>query len=72
MSFDATPSSPWRRSRRCGASNGCVEIARTGGGMVCVRDGDGVDEGAGDRLVFGPEEWRRFTEEARSGRFDRA
>ncbi|MFB4305755.1 DUF397 domain-containing protein [Actinomadura sp. GTD37] len=66
MSFHATPPAQWRRSTRCGASNGCVEVARLDGGTISVRD----TEDTGAALVFGPAEWRRFTERARDGRYD--
>ncbi|HWB34901.1 MAG TPA: DUF397 domain-containing protein [Rugosimonospora sp.] len=67
MSFHATPPDQWRRSTRCGASNGCVEVARFAGGDISVRD----TEDASARLDFGPAEWRAFTEAAKAGRFDR-
>ncbi|TDC44666.1 DUF397 domain-containing protein [Actinomadura sp. KC345] len=66
MSFDRTPLSRWRRSARCGASNGCVEVARMDVEAICVRD----TEDTSAHLAFGLAEWRRFTEEARRGRFD--
>ncbi|WP_131743290.1 DUF397 domain-containing protein [Actinomadura roseirufa] len=71
MSFDATTPARWRRSARCGASNGCVEVARNGGGTVAVRDGVRAADGGRERLVFDAAEWRRFTIEAKDGRFDR-
>ncbi|TDD94973.1 DUF397 domain-containing protein [Actinomadura rubrisoli] len=71
MSFDATPPARWRRSTRCGASNGCVEIARIDGEVISVRDSHGANEGAAYRLEFGPGEWRAFTDEVKGGRHDR-
>lgn len=67
MSFHATPPGQWRRSTRCGASNGCVEVARLGDGEVSVRDTEDVSA----RLAFGAAEWRAFTRAAKAGRFDR-
>jgi len=66
MSFHATPPDQWRRSTRCGASNGCVEVARRGDGAISVRD----TEDTAATLAFGPGEWRRFTEHVRDGRYD--
>ncbi|TDB93796.1 DUF397 domain-containing protein [Actinomadura sp. 7K534] len=65
-SFPETPPARWRRSVRCGASNGCVEVAGLGGGAVSVRD----TENTATSLAFDPEEWRRFTERAKAGRYD--
>ncbi|XRQ06010.1 DUF397 domain-containing protein [Actinomadura welshii] len=60
-----SPPARWRRSTRC-ASNTCVEVARLGDGAISVRD----TENTAARLAFGPDEWRRFTERAKEGRFD--
>ncbi|GAA1853136.1 DUF397 domain-containing protein [Actinomadura bangladeshensis] len=68
MSFHATPPGQWRRSTRCGASNGCVEVARLDGDAVSVRDTEDVSA----RLAFDLAEWRAFTRAAKAGRFDRA
>ena len=65
MSFQGTPPARWRKSTRC-ASNGCVEVARVDADAICVRD----TENTSARLAFGLAEWRRFTEDARRGRFD--
>ncbi|MFA1549110.1 DUF397 domain-containing protein [Actinomadura chokoriensis] len=67
MSFHATPPAQWRRSTRCGASNGCVEVARLDDEAISVRDTEDVSA----RLAFGLAEWRAFTEAAKGGRFDR-
>ncbi|MBT2210436.1 DUF397 domain-containing protein [Actinomadura litoris] len=72
MSFDATPPARWRKSARCGASNGCVEVMRLDTGMICVRDGTRADEEAAGVLEFAAPEWRLFAAQARGGRFDRA
>ncbi|WP_169806799.1 DUF397 domain-containing protein [Actinomadura macra] len=71
MSFDVTPPARWRRSARCGASNGCVEIARPTTGMICVRDSTCTEENTAAWLVFDVGEWRRFADDAKGGRFDR-
>ncbi|MEU8795992.1 DUF397 domain-containing protein [Spirillospora sp. NPDC048819] len=65
-SFHGTPPARWRRSSRC-ANVGCVEVARLDGEAISVRD----TEDTATRLAFGLDEWRRFTEHIRAGRFDR-
>ncbi|SFP77951.1 DUF397 domain-containing protein [Actinomadura madurae] len=67
MSFRGTPPARWRKSTRCGASNGCVEVARLDADAISVRD----TEDAVTILAFGAGEWRRFTDEVKRGRFDR-
>ncbi|TDB91284.1 DUF397 domain-containing protein [Actinomadura sp. KC216] len=67
MSFQGSPPARWRRSTRCCASNGCVEVARLGEGAISVRD----TEDAGTRLAFDLGEWREFVRGVRDGRFDR-
>jgi hypothetical protein len=67
MSFRGTPPARWRKSTRCGASNGCVEVARLGRDAISVRD----TEDTATILAFGPGEWRRFTDDVKGGRFDR-
>ncbi|GGV10013.1 hypothetical protein GCM10010182_32220 [Actinomadura cremea] len=66
MSFHATPPDRWRKSARCGASNGCVEVARRDRGTISVRD----TEKTTDILSFGAAEWHRFVTDAKRGRFD--
>jgi hypothetical protein len=66
MSFQGTPPARWRKSARCGASNGCVEVARREEDVVSVRD----TEDTATILSFRPDEWRAFTESAKDGRFD--
>ena len=46
----------WRKSRRSGASSGCVEVALTTS-SVLVRDSR---DQLGPRLTFTSAEWRRF------------
>ncbi|MGP4024719.1 DUF397 domain-containing protein [Actinomadura sp. 3N407] len=64
--FHGTPPARWRRSSRC-ASNGCVEVARVDDEAISVRDTEDI----ATRLAFRLDEWRRFTEHIRAGRFDR-
>lgn len=66
MSFHGTPPAQWRKSTRCGASNGCVEVARLDESAISVRD----TEDTSARLAFGLGEWRAFTEDVKEGRFD--
>lgn len=67
MSFHGTPPARWRRSARCGASNGCVEVARLDDEAISVRD----TEDTATRLAFRPGEWRKFIEDVKGGRLDR-
>ncbi|MFI0484074.1 DUF397 domain-containing protein [Actinomadura sp. 9N215] len=66
MSFQGSPPARWRRSARCGASNGCVEVARLDDEAISVRD----TEDTATRLAFGLGEWREFVRGVRDGRFD--
>ncbi|MDL4776235.1 MULTISPECIES: DUF397 domain-containing protein [Thermomonosporaceae] len=72
MDFHTTPPTPWRTSRRCGASQACVEVARRGGRSVAVRDGGGQPGDEAETLTFSVREWRRFSERAKDGGFDLA
>ena len=65
-SFQETAPARWRTSTRCGASNGCVEVARLSGAAISVR----ATEDPLTRLAFTPSEWLRFIEDAKDGRFD--
>jgi hypothetical protein len=67
MSFQETPPARWRKSSRCGASNGCVEVARLGRDAISVRD----TEETATILAFDLDEWRGFTDGVKNGRFDR-
>ncbi|WP_075895445.1 DUF397 domain-containing protein [Actinomadura sp. CNU-125] len=66
MTFHATPPAQWRKSTRCGASMGCIEVARLDHGTISVRD----TERTADILSFGSAEWRRFVTDVERGRFD--
>lgn len=66
MYFHATPPARWRKSARCGASNGCVEVARPDHGTIFVRD----TEKPTDILSFDPAEWHRFVTAVKLGRLD--
>ena len=60
----------WRTSSYSGGNGGqCVEVAATTGpGQICaVRDSKNH---RGPVLTFSSEQWRRFTAEAKAGRFD--
>ena len=54
----------WRKSRRSGASSGCVEVALTNS-SVLVRDSR---DRLGIRLAFGPAQWRRFVRRVKDGK----
>ncbi|MFC4053858.1 DUF397 domain-containing protein [Actinomadura syzygii] len=68
MSFQGRPPARWRRSARCGATNGCVEVARLDVSAISVRDTEDIT----DHLSFGLGEWRKFIEDAKDGRFDQS
>ncbi|WP_433329287.1 DUF397 domain-containing protein [Spirillospora sp. CA-294931] len=70
MRSEATSLNHWRKSARCQANNGCVELAPTTGAGVAVRDG--MDDENGPVLRFAPAEWRTFMARARAGGFDLA
>lgn len=57
----------WRKSRRSGGGNNCVEVARNLPGIVAVRDSK---DPSGPALVFTPGEWRAFIGGAKDGEFD--
>jgi Domain of unknown function (DUF397) len=48
---------PWRKSSYSNSGANCVEIARTRGGKVAVRDSKNPGGGA---LTFSRSEWRAF------------
>jgi hypothetical protein len=57
----------WRKSRRSGGGDNCVEVAFANDGSVGVRDSK---DPTGPVLAFGPAEWRAFTGGVRDGEFD--
>ncbi|KIE24718.1 regulator [Streptomyces sp. MUSC 125] len=57
----------WRKARASDAFNNCVEIARTPGGEVAVRNSRFPD---GPALMFTRSEVAAFLEGARGGEFD--
>jgi Domain of unknown function (DUF397) len=55
----------WRKSTHS-VGNGCVEVASFGD-HIGVRDSKDRN---GPSLLFAPEEWQAFVNEARRGKFD--
>lgn len=58
---DAT--TPWRKSSYSNTGANCVEVARTRGGKVGVRDSKDPD---GQVLSFSPVEWETFITKIRT------
>lgn len=56
----------WIKSSFC-TNSGCVEIARSGTGLVLVRD----SASPGNALAFTVDEWDAFIAGAKAGEFDR-
>lgn len=46
---EITMSEPWRKSRHCGASNTCVEVAQS---TACSNDSNCVEVGQGHGVVL--------------------
>jgi hypothetical protein len=65
---DDASTSMWRKSARCGANAGCVEVARLTGKNVGVRDSKIV--ATSPVLSFSPREWRSFVGTVKTGRLD--
>lgn len=62
-------SSQWRKSARCSANNGCVEIAElVSNSTIGVRDSKSI--ATSPILQFRPDEWAHFTQRAKAGDFD--
>lgn len=57
----------WRKSRRSGGGDNCVEVAVSAGGHIGVRDSKDQQSPV---LVFSPQEWVAFTAGVRDGEFD--
>jgi hypothetical protein len=58
----------WRKSTRSNAQSGdCVEVCDNLPGAVGVRDSK---DRTGPVLAFGPDEWRAFIDEVKSGALD--
>ncbi|MBX7267541.1 DUF397 domain-containing protein [Micromonospora sp. Llam7] len=57
----------WRKSRRSGGGDNCVEVAVAADGPVGVRDSKNP---TGPILEFSPPEWQAFTRGVRDGEFD--
>ena len=58
---DAT--TPWRKSSYSNTGANCVEVARTRGGKVAMRDSKDPD---GQVLSFSPVEWETFITKIRT------
>lgn len=70
MSHISTSIPGWRRSRHCGASNTCVEVALFIGQEQPIAARDSKNGYEGPELRFSRREWRLFVEQARGGAFD--
>lgn len=56
----------WRKSSYSGSNGGgCVEVARTAGALVAVRDSKDPD---GPRLAFTAADWQAFIGQIKDGR----
>jgi len=55
----------WRKSRRCGESGQCAEVATTGV-VYGMRDSNDLSQ----ELWFNLESWRQFIEDVRNGKLD--
>jgi hypothetical protein len=65
---DGASGSVWRKSARCGANGGCVEVARLVGQHIGVRDSKIV--ATSPVLSFTSREWRSFLGSVKTGRLD--
>jgi hypothetical protein len=65
--IDQTMFTNWRKSRRSGGGDNCVEVAFAADGNVGVRHSKDPD---GPFLAFTPDEWDAFTGGVRDGEFD--
>lgn len=59
----------WRKSTRCSANNGCVEVAQLASSSVIgVRDSKSV--ATSPVLKFQHAEWTQFAQRAKAGDYD--
>jgi hypothetical protein len=59
----------WRKARKSSGNGGaCVEVARNLPGVVAVRDSK---DPQGPMLTIAPEDWRAFTDQVKTGIYDR-
>jgi hypothetical protein len=65
--MDMSKYTTWRKSRRSGGGDNCVEVAIAGDGTVGVRDSK---DPAGPVLEFTLAEWAAFTGGVQDGEFD--
>jgi hypothetical protein len=65
--MEASTFTNWRKSRRSGGGDNCVEVAFAADGSVGVRDSK---DRTGPVLTFSPAEWEAFTGGVRDGEFD--
>jgi hypothetical protein len=65
--IDRTMFTNWRKSRRSGGGDNCVEVAFAADGTVGVRHSKDPD---GPVLGFTPDEWDAFTGGVRDGEFN--
>lgn len=65
--MEASKFTNWRKSRRSGGGDNCVEVAFATNGSVGVRDSKNP---TGPVLTFTPAEWEAFTGGVRDGEFD--
>lgn len=65
--IDRTVFTHWRKSRRSGGGDNCVEVAFAADGTVGVRHSKDPD---GPILVFTPDEWDAFTGGVHDGEFE--
>ena len=57
----------WRKSSRSGAEHNCVELARTDGNNIAIRDSKNPHQAA---LLFDRVGWSDFARQAKRGTFD--
>ncbi|MEW2355174.1 DUF397 domain-containing protein [Spirillospora sp. NPDC029432] len=70
MSHISTSIPSWRRSRHCGASNTCVEVALFDGSDLPIAARDAKNGPEGPTLRFSRSAWGAFVQQAREGAFD--